>query len=210
MKRQFDVASTIYGSHAVRTLRFHLAAAALTFAGSLHAQPKLDLTGTVIVTNKGPSTATVIDVASGRTLATLPTGNGPHEIVISSDGRLAVVSFHSTEDRIVKNFFRDHSREWLDKPEWPAPQADNPQTAFNVLAPGAATPLFNGARTGRSLGQVLTASGTHAIEVYLSRAAARRSEAASYTLSVSVNGTATKAEMDMGNGRVRTGTAVKG
>jgi len=33
-----------------------------------------------------------------------------------------VITFHSLEDRIVKNFFRDHSREWLDKPEWPAPQ----------------------------------------------------------------------------------------
>jgi 16S rRNA (cytosine1402-N4)-methyltransferase len=36
--------------------------------------------------------------------------------------RIAVISFHSLEDRIVKNFFRDHSREWIDKPEWPEPQ----------------------------------------------------------------------------------------
>jgi DNA-binding beta-propeller fold protein YncE len=53
------------------------------------------LTGTLVVTNKTPSTATIIDVASKRILATIPTGNGPHEVVISSDGRLAVVSDYS-------------------------------------------------------------------------------------------------------------------
>ena len=53
------------------------------------------LTGTVIVTNKTPSTATVIDVASGRTLATIATGGGPHEIALSSDARTAVVTDYS-------------------------------------------------------------------------------------------------------------------
>lgn len=54
------------------------------------------LSGTVIVTNKTPATATIVDVASGTTLATLPTGNGPHEIVISRDGRTAVVTDYGT------------------------------------------------------------------------------------------------------------------
>jgi 16S rRNA (cytosine1402-N4)-methyltransferase len=40
--------------------------------------------------------------------------------------RIAVITFHSLEDRIVKNFIRDHSREWLDRPEWPEPRP-NPE-----------------------------------------------------------------------------------
>jgi 16S rRNA (cytosine1402-N4)-methyltransferase len=36
------------------------------------------------------------------------------------------------EDRIVKNFFRDRSREWVDKPEWPAAQP-NPKRDLNLI-----------------------------------------------------------------------------
>ena len=41
---------------------------------------------------------------------------------LESGARIAVITFHSLEDRIVKNFFRDRSREWLDRPEWPEPR----------------------------------------------------------------------------------------
>jgi 16S rRNA (cytosine1402-N4)-methyltransferase len=51
---------------------------------------------------------------------------------LESGARLAVITFHSLEDRIVKNFFRDRSREWLDRPEWPEPQR-NPDFTFRLI-----------------------------------------------------------------------------
>ena len=58
---------------------------------TISAQPAA-LSGTLVITNKSPSTATIIDVASNKILATLPTGNGPHEVVLSANGSTAVVT----------------------------------------------------------------------------------------------------------------------
>ena len=48
--------------------------------------------GTLVVTNMSDNTATVLDIASREVLATLTTGEGPHEVATSSDGRWAVVT----------------------------------------------------------------------------------------------------------------------
>src|SRR4051794_36730440 len=48
--------------------------------------------GTVVVANMGENTATILDVASRRVLATVATGAGPHEVAVSHDGRWAIVS----------------------------------------------------------------------------------------------------------------------
>jgi 16S rRNA (cytosine1402-N4)-methyltransferase len=53
---------------------------------------------------------------------------------LAHGARFAVISFHSLEDRIVKNFFRDRSTEWIDRPEWPEPRR-NPNRLFRLLTP---------------------------------------------------------------------------
>jgi len=75
----------------LRTTAVVTAGLVLTLATSAAAQAP-DLTGTLVVVNKGASSVSIIDVASRTELAVLPTGAGPHEVAISSDGRTAVVT----------------------------------------------------------------------------------------------------------------------
>ena len=58
---------------------------------------------------------------------------------LESGARFAVITFHSLEDRMVKNFFRDRSQEWIDKPEWPEPRR-NPERDLNVVTPKPVEP----------------------------------------------------------------------
>lgn len=71
-------------------------------------------------------------MAVNRELEVLTTMLGEITRHLAPGGRLAVISFHSGEDRIVKNFMRDRATEWLDRPEWPAPRR-NPEHIFRLL-----------------------------------------------------------------------------
>ena len=53
---------------------------------------------TLLVANKSDNTVDLIDLASGKSVATLPTGHAPHEIGISADGNRAVVSNYGDRD----------------------------------------------------------------------------------------------------------------
>lgn len=48
--------------------------------------------GTLIVLNKSEATASLIDLSTGKAVAAVPTGEGPHEVAVSGDGRRALVT----------------------------------------------------------------------------------------------------------------------
>lgn len=87
-----EVASTPSMMASGMLARALLLGAALALAPARAASAQDRPTGTLVVSNMNDHTATVLDAATGRVLATLPTGRGPHEVAISRDGRWAVVS----------------------------------------------------------------------------------------------------------------------
>jgi YVTN family beta-propeller protein len=68
-------------------------AAMLGLEPARHAEPP---GGRLLVVNKGESTVSVIAVADGSEVARVPTGHAPHEVAVSPDGRLAVVTNYGT------------------------------------------------------------------------------------------------------------------
>lgn len=90
--------------------------------------------GTLVVANKSEATVSLVDTATKEILATLPTGNAPHEVDISPDGSLALVGNYGTREEpgssltvidvqaaeVVKTielegFTRPHGIVWLDQ-----------------------------------------------------------------------------------------------
>jgi len=66
---------------------------------------------------------------------------------LETGARIAVISFHSLEDRMVKNFFRDRSREFVDRPEWPEPRKNAARNLVLItpkpIEPGENEQRFN-------------------------------------------------------------------
>ena len=64
--------------------------ASILLVGAL-AAPAAQGARTLIVLNKADATLVKVDPASGKILGTVPTGEGPHEVTVSADGRTAFV-----------------------------------------------------------------------------------------------------------------------
>jgi len=59
--------------------------------------------------------------------------------VLNAGGVLAVITFHSLEDRMVKRFMRRHSTPFIDRPEWPEPR-ENPDYCLTLPSRRALAP----------------------------------------------------------------------
>jgi DNA-binding beta-propeller fold protein YncE len=57
-------------------------------------------TGTLVASNMDAHTVSLVDIASGRTLATTPVGTGPHEVAVSPDGKQAVVAIYGNRESV--------------------------------------------------------------------------------------------------------------
>jgi YVTN family beta-propeller protein len=79
-------------THTPSFIQIALAVAALAGSGITHAQSPTRL----LVLNKEEATLAIVDPASGKVLGRVPTGDGPHELVTSTDGKTAFASNYGT------------------------------------------------------------------------------------------------------------------
>lgn len=116
----------------------HLAALALLLAEApltLSAQSPEGSTGTLVVLNKGESTATFVDVASGSIIATFPTGEGPHELAMTSDGRRAVSTDYGGGNSLtVFDIENPRVLRTIDLSEYPRPHGAHFLPGDSILA----------------------------------------------------------------------------
>lgn len=77
-------------------MRIRLLAAAL-LAAFVSASALAAPAGTLVVLNKSDATAWLVDPFSGARLASVPTGDGPHEADVTPDGKLAVVTNYGSK-----------------------------------------------------------------------------------------------------------------
>ncbi len=71
-------------------------------------------------------------IAVNRELEVLEVGLEGFRTLLKLGGRMAVITFHSLEDRLVKHFFQQRSAALMDRPEWSEPRS-NPDYFFRKV-----------------------------------------------------------------------------
>lgn len=75
-----------------QTLLDAVLAAGVTLAAATTVAAQAVPSPALLVLNKSDATLSIVDPSSGKTVGQVKTGDGPHEIVVSADGRTAFVS----------------------------------------------------------------------------------------------------------------------
>ena len=145
-------------------------AALLGLSAPLLAQSPQGETGTLIVLNKGESTATFIDVASGDILRTLPTGEGPHELAMTTDGRWAVSTDYAGGNSLTVFDVAEMSVvRTIDLSDYPRPHGAlflPGDTVLAISSEASQSVVFVNPFSGRIVGSIDTgADGSHMVAV---------------------------------------------
>ena len=130
---------TIFRNYGEEPAARRVAAAILRERATRTIATTLDLTGVIesVLPRRGrthPATRVfqALRIAVNRELEMLELGLAEISARLAPGGRFAVITFHSLEDRIAKDFFKLRSAPFLDRPEWPAARP-NPDCIFRRI-----------------------------------------------------------------------------
>ncbi len=80
-------------------MRAAIAAFFLLLSGAAAAAPAPASSGRLVILNKSDDTATIVEAETGKFVATIPVGHGPHEAAMLSDGRTCAVSDYGDREK---------------------------------------------------------------------------------------------------------------